>query len=399
MSHADVIVIGAGLAGASTAFSLARRGAHVLLLESESGICERASGNRFGLLTPYIATRASPLLELYSAGYTWTLDLLKSPFAANSGFSPCGAIQFASTKRFETLLSESLPTLGARDITRAAANECSELAGIPCDQGGFVVPSSGFVSPARFMKELITRVDGAITTCYSTRVTSLNFRDGRWSVGCVDTSMFEASNVIVCGAFESNILPPSSWLPLEPIRGQTVSVSASPVSSRLRMVLCFGGYLTPAVEGEHLLGAHYRHDDDNQEPSAEDTQEIVKGVTRALPSLSLSTSLVRSSRVCFRTSTIDRMPYIGQLPNFDAMKKEALSFRSGSNIRERVKTLNYGGLYVNVGHGSRGLLTGPLGGEIIARLINKESLGSLHAAATLCDPDRVPHRLIATSRQ
>ena len=160
------------------------------------------------------------------------------------------------------------------------------------------------------------------------------------------------------------------------------------------MVLCFGGYLTPAIDDEHLLGAHYRHDDDNQEPSDEDTAEIVRVAAQSVSSLGITISDARSARVCFRTSTIDRLPYIGQLPNFTEMESEARSYRSGTDLRRKVALREYAGLYVSAGHGSRGLLTGPLGGEIIARLINNEPLDSLQAAATLCDPARIPHRLL-----
>ena len=396
MTHPDVIVIGGGLAGASTAFAIAQRGGNVLLVESAPGLCERASGNRFGLLTPYIATRTSPLERLYSAGYSWTQSLLKSSFAINSGFIGCGAIQLPSTKRFATLLQEELPLIGASDIRRASARECSDISGISCGQGGFVIPSAGFVSPVSFMKSLLLSVGEKVSVRCATAVTSIEREDSHWSVTCSDNSKFYATSVVVCGAFESNNLAPCSWLPLEPIRGQTVCARSSDCSSSLRTVLCFGGYLTPAVDGEHLLGAHYRHDDENQEPSDGDTDEILKAASRALPSLAFSRSHVASARVCFRTSTIDRMPYIGSLPNFGEMKREAETYRSGTNIREKVRLRQYPELYVNVGHGSRGLLTCPLGGEIIARLIHNEPLDSLQAAATLCEPARVPHRLLTT---
>ena len=394
MAHPDVIVIGGGLAGASTAFALAQRGARVLLIEGAPGLCERASGNRFGLLTPYIATRTSPLEKLYSAGYSWTQNLLESPFSNNSGFIACGAIQLPSTKRFATLLEDAPPLIGASDIRRASASECSDLSGISCSQGGFVIPSAGFVSPLSFMKSLLLSVREMVTTRCATVATSMEQDGNPWCVTCSDSSKHYATSVVVCGAFESNTLTHCSWLPLEPIRGQTVCVRPTASSSSLRTVLCFGGYLTPAVGDEHLLGAHYRHDDENQEPSDSDTEEILTAATRAVPSLDFSTSHVRSARVCFRTSTVDRMPYIGHLPNLEEMKQEAATYRSGTNIREKVGIRNYRGLYVNVGHGSRGLLSCPLGGEIIARLINNESLDSLEEAATLCGPARVPYRLL-----
>jgi len=389
-----VIVIGGGLAGASTAFSIARRGARVLLLENAPGLCERASGNRFGLLTPYIATQSSPFEALYSAGYSYSRTLLQSPFATYTDFRACGAIQFPSTKRFETLLQDTRPLIGAPDIRRASARECSELSGVPCAQGGFVIPSAGFVSPAKFMQQLLHSVHDRVTVRYGARATALTRIENSWRVTCADNSAMDAANIVVCGAFESANLAPSAWLPLEPIRGQTVAIQSTPSSRSLRMVLCFGGYLTPAVDDEHLLGAHYRHDDNNQEPSDEDTAEIVRVAAQSVPSLGITISDARSARVCFRTSTIDRLPYIGQLPNFTEMESEARSYRSGTDLRRKVALREYAGLYVSAGHGSRGLLTGPLGGEIIARLMNNEPLDSLQAAATLCEPARVPHRLL-----
>ena len=396
MIRPDVIVIGAGLAGASTAFALATRGAQVRVVESELGLCERASGNRFGLLTPYIATHASPTEELYSIGYEWTRNVLLSSAAIDSGFTPSGAIQYPSTKRFATILGEKLPLVGAPDIQRATASECSEFAGIPCHEGGFIIPSAGFVSPRRFMSSLLKHAHKHISISYSTRTTALTRTNDGWLVSCSDGTTLETPTVVVCGAFESNKLSHTAWLPLEPIRGQTVCVSDNNISSRLRTVLCFGGYLTPSVEGEHLLGAHYRHHDDNQDPSDGDTEQILNVATRALPSRALSSDNVRSARVCFRTSTVDRLPYIGQVPNFEEMRDEARDYRSGTNVRNRVPIRNYLGLYVNVGHGSRGLLSCPLGGEILARLISNEHLSSLDPAAQICDPARVPYRLLTT---
>ena len=81
------------------------------------------------------------------------------------------------------------------------------------------------------------------------------------------------------------------------------------------------------------------------------------------------------------------------------MQSEAQSYRSGTNLRAKVALQEYAGLFVNAGHGSRGLLTGPLGGEIIARTIHDEPLESLRPAATLCEPSRVPHRLLAIHSQ
>ncbi|MCL4801752.1 MAG: tRNA (5-methylaminomethyl-2-thiouridine)(34)-methyltransferase MnmD, partial [Burkholderiales bacterium] len=63
------VVIGGGLAGAASAWSLARRGWRVTLLERRAALAEEASGNPQGVLYARLAARASPLGELVLSGY------------------------------------------------------------------------------------------------------------------------------------------------------------------------------------------------------------------------------------------------------------------------------------------------------------------------------------------
>jgi glycine/D-amino acid oxidase-like deaminating enzyme len=110
----------------------------------------------------------------------------------------------------------------------------------------------------------------------------------------------------------------------------------------------------------------------SEEPNDGDTTEILSRLYRTLPTI--SNLSVTSSRVCFRASTHDRMPYIGALP-------------LSSNLT----------LFINAGHGSRGLLTAPLGGEIIARLMHSEALGNFEEAATISAAARLAKRYEATA--
>jgi tRNA 5-methylaminomethyl-2-thiouridine biosynthesis bifunctional protein len=99
-------------------------------------------------------------------------------------------------------------------------------------------------------------------------------------------------------------------------------------------------------------------------------------------------------RVCFRTSTIDRLPYIGALPDFHAMQQEASQYQSGTDLQKRVPIRFLEGVYMHLGHGSRGLLSCPLGAEIIARSICGEELKEFEKAASVVDPARLPYRLL-----
>ncbi len=52
------------------------------------------------------------------------------------------------------------------------------------------------------------------------------------------------------------------------------------------------------------------------------------------------------------------------------------------------------GLYVNSGHGSRGLITAPLSGELIAAWLNDEPLPLPRDVAEACHPNRFALRAL-----
>lgn len=403
LDGADVIIIGGGLAGGCAAHALAVRGAQVTILEALPGLCERASGNRHGLITPYITSRTSPLETVYSTGFEYTSkflhDVLSKTVVNEEIFDQCGALHLPATPRLAHLLADSTPFLGSARIQRVSQSAASELAGIPLNSDAFYIPDAGFVSPAQVIHTLLALHHDRIRTRTSTRAVEITRPASHWRVHLSDQSYCDASIVIICGAFESSQLNVSSWLPLEPIRGQTIAVKASPLSSPLKTLLCFGGYLVPARDNIHLMGAHYRHHDPEEHIKEADSSDILKAGALWMPAIPFSLSDIREARVCFRTSTVDRLPYIGGLPDFASMEREAAEFQPGTNLLVKVPNRLYEGLYVHAGHGSRGLLSCPMGGEIIARLICKEPLGELAPVSQACCPGRLPHRLLKASRE
>lgn len=387
----DVVVIGGGIAGSSCAFALARRGHSVRLVESAPHIAAKASGNRFALITPYITSRPSTLAALYADGIAFSHQLLAQN---TTPFTQCGALQLPATGRLMATLQDDSPLLGDIDTRRISDSEASAIAGVPISSPAFFTPRAGYLSPRDFVSSLLSQFPERISTSTDTRVISLAREKDSWRVLSADGRSFRAPTVVICGAYESSALEPSKWLPLEPIRGQTISLSASPITTPLRCILNFGGYIVPAVSREHVVGAHYRHNDLNEDTSATDTDAILDTCNRWIPSLQLSRSMATSARVCFRTSTLDRVPYIGKIPHFEEMKAEASKYQPGTDLAKAVPMRFFDGLYINAGHGSRGMLTCPIGGEIIARLICKEPLATLERAATGCCPSRLPYRLL-----
>jgi tRNA 5-methylaminomethyl-2-thiouridine biosynthesis bifunctional protein len=368
----DAVVIGGGIAGASTAFALARRSLKVYLCEAQSTLAAKGSGNARGLIMPYVATHNSPPGRLYARGFSFTRHLLTETIASHNIYTECGAIQLPATKRLARILTEPTQFAGESPITRVSAQEGSEISGAPLLSAAFWIPQGGFCGPAHFTRALVSEVGERVTTECNREVVDLQYDSGAWRVMFKSGEAISTPTVVLCGAHEISKLSISSWVPLEPIRGQTALTVPNTASSTLQSVVSYDGYITPATDGAHFIGAHYRHGDLNEEANAADTEEVLSRLYRALPSmrpLSLS-----SARVCFRASTHDRLPYIGDLPQ-----------RYG----ERTP---HAGLFINGGHGSRGLLTAPLGGEIIARLVTNAPLEDLSEAAQISAANRIPAR-------
>ncbi len=367
----DAIVIGGGLAGAGTARALAQRGLSVLVCETHPHLAPKASGNARGLIMPYVATHTSPPGRLYARGFKFTHDLLATELNDLNLFEQCGALQLPATKRLARLITESTDCIGAPPIHRLNPNEATERAGITVSTPSFFFPDAGFCEPAKITRALIESAPQTITVWCSRHVPSFS-RDGSgWRITLADGSSALGAYTILCGAHEITSFPQTSWVPLEAIRGQTALATSSPVSQTIRTVISYDGYITPSHEGVHFIGAHYRHNDMNETPTDEDTTEVLSRLYRTFPFI--SDLRVTSSRVCFRASTHDRMPYIGALPTQDNE-----------------------GLFINAGHGSRGLITAPLGGEIIARHITNEPLNDLKESASIVAAARLSKRYEST---
>ncbi|RCI71234.1 FAD-dependent oxidoreductase, partial [Pseudomonas aeruginosa] len=93
-------------------------------------------------------------------------------------------------------------------------------------------------------------------------------------------------------------------------------------------------------------------------------------------------------RAAFRGTSPDYLPLVGPLAERAAFDEAyAVLARDARQVPERACPW-LPGLYLNSGHGSRGLISAPLSGELLAAWICGEPLPLPRAVAEACHPNR-----------
>jgi tRNA 5-methylaminomethyl-2-thiouridine biosynthesis bifunctional protein len=156
--------------------------------------------------------------------------------------------------------------------------------------------------------------------------------------------------------------------------------------------VCSEGYIGPAVDDMHCTGATFNLNEESQSLRIEDHQTNLENLRVPLPELAQQWEQLDlnqlAGRVAFRCTLPDYLPLLGPVANETAMLDDFAPLRK--NARADInKTGTYlPGLYINIGHGSRGLAYTPLCAELLAAQINNESLPISHELANTLNPAR-----------
>ena len=347
------VIVGGGLAGCAAAHSLAQRGWDVLLLERHDRLAAGASGNPQGVLYARLSAHDTPLSRLVLAGYQYSLRLLRQRLACdNVEWSDCPVLQLAfddkEARRQQALLGLGWPADLLHGVDHGQA---SAVAGMTLAHGGLMFPSGGWVHPPALCAALVAHPRIAVQTRQD--ALRLERAGTQWRLLHGSALLAEAPVVVIAAAGDSARFEQTAHLPLRLNRGQLTLLPATAASAGLRAVLCGQRYVVPARLGVHTAGASFARAPLG-EASARDNAENVAMLAQLAPSLYAAVAGDRldasrlAGRAALRCGTPDYLPLVGP-------------------VDEAVP-----GLLLTAAHGSRGLITAPLAGEVIAAALEDE---------------------------
>lgn len=301
MHTAEVIVVGGGVNGASTAFHLAERGVKTLLLD-RGDIAGASTGKSGGLVRMH-----------YTDPYQATLALKSLPYFADwrerVGVGDPG---FARTGFIQTVTPANIPALEAnvRMLQGIGVNTClvngddvrrlAPYADSDDIRRAAYEPDSGCAMPgdtARSFAQAARKLGAEIVT--GAAVTALRVEGGRVVGVSTETEEYAAPTVVVCAGVWSVPLFAALGvaLPLEPYRTQVVLFDRRgrvPTGAAGHMVFidaALGTYFRPYGETETLIGGRGRSqpaanpDAYDEAADAEVIAATKQGLGRRLPDM------------------------------------------------------------------------------------------------------------------
>jgi tRNA 5-methylaminomethyl-2-thiouridine biosynthesis bifunctional protein len=190
--------------------------------------------------------------------------------------------------------------------------------------------------------------------------------------------------VVLCNANDVTQFSQSKCVEITPVRGQLNTFIQTKSSTAIKTLICSDHYLSPAIDGQHVIGTSYAPNDFNSNISEADTRDNLNALRTISADIYRSISMENvHGRVAWRSQTRDYMPLAGQL-----LDEEMLRAKTPRYNAKAIDLPWLAGLYINAGHGSKGMTTAPLCAEFIARLATGEKLPVSAALASRLNSSR-----------
>lgn len=365
----EVLIIGGGIASAMTALSLVERGRHVTLLCEDGEPASGASGNRQGALYPLLNGEHDALSRFYSLAFCFARNRLLALAKHHPvAFSLCGVTQLGyDDKSAAKLAKMSQGPFPPELMHPLSAAEVEQVVGLPCDADGVSYPLGGWLCPADLTRAAIreAQASGRLEVVFNATVTRIAEEADGWHLESRDGRQWHAPNLVVAAGHQLPTLLPFAELPLYPVRGQVSHVPTTASLSKLKTVLCYDGYLTPAHNGAHCIGASYGRNQTDLAYRADEQEQNRARLQACVPQQRWPAEVDVSgaqARIGVRCASRDHLPVAGPVARLAALADHDVHAPADQQSALPL----HAGLYVLGALGSRGLCSAPLCGELVA---------------------------------
>ncbi|MDP5274755.1 glycine oxidase ThiO [Chengkuizengella axinellae] len=350
----DAIVVGGGVIGSSVAYSLAKRGLKVILLEKER-LASQASQAAAGMLAAQAEmTEAGSLFDLSRKSrnmFPKLAEELKELSGIDIALTNKGMFKIAVTeeqvKEYQQMISfqreagEQVEWYTGEQL-RKKERALSEVA-----LGGLYLPNDGHVlAPELSIALAKSAAQLGATIQEYTEASSFILENGKVQGVKTDRGDLHSEHVIVTtGAWSKRLLRETGIESTDyPVKGECFSVVfEKPILEST--IFSHGCYLVPKKGGRLIVGATMKENTYDRKVSVDGIASLLEKAKRLMPGI--VEAEWEKTWAGIRPQTADGVPYLGEHPDWQ-------------------------GLFVATGHYRNGILLSPITGEIIADLVEKK---------------------------
>jgi len=362
------LIVGAGLAGASTALALARQGWRCTVIDRHAEPATEASGNPAGLFHGIVTADDGPHARFNRAASFEAHRAVTQAIAADGRIGRAqGLLRLADAATPVASMRALLARLGLGPgyVQAQDADAASATAGIALHQPAWFYPAGGWVRPAPLVRWMLAEAGVRCAFRGGIDARCIERHGDRWRVFDVHGTVAAESEVLViANAIDAlRLLGGPAW-PLQPVRGQ-ISTADTALAGMLPAVpIAGGGYVMPPVDGRAVFGATAQAGDPDPALRDEDHAHNLTQLARLLGHEVPLTPAALGGRTAWRCVSDDRLPLIGEVPDVGMGPDE------GAPTPDQVRFVpRRQGLFVFTGLGSRGITWSTLGGEVLAAAI------------------------------
>ena len=374
----SIAIIGGGIASAALAKTLSRRGKNVTLYCQDARPAEGASGNRQGAVYPLLNGPHTGVSRVFAPAFLFARQFIEQA-AQEIRFDHkwCGVTQLMwdekSTAKLERILEGNFtPEL----IQKLSAEETTATIGLPIDMPSVHYPLGGWLCPAELTRGLIAQLEknANFAAKFEHKIEALSWSDNTqsWTLRS-NGQTFEHSAVVIANGHEFQTLSQTAALPMGQVKGQVSHAPATESLSKLKTVLCYDGYMTPANPNNQQLciGASYDRTHLDFEFDSTAQQDNADKLIKCIPNQAWVHEVDTTgnySRQGIRCVSRDHLPFIGNVGDVESIKEQYVDLQGKKE--EEVETIHhYPNLFCFLGLGSRGLSSAPLMAELLASQI------------------------------
>ena len=331
----DVIVVGGGAIGLSTAWELAQQGVSVRVIDR--GRCGReASWAGAGMIIPGNSLKAAtPEARLRAMSFElWpgVSEKLMASTGVDNEFKRCGGLEVC----FEENVSEldaaverwrsegvDVEPLTARDLFLAEKAINPELA------GGYQLPAMSQIRNPRHLRALqLACQELSVQFEEEDPVVGFAREENRVTGVQAKSGTFTADQVCVCaGAWTRQLLNETGFgFEIEPVRGQMVMLKCSPLPFR-HIVQSGTQYIVPRSDGRALVGSTEERVGFEKRTTAAGVSGLLQFGVSVIPQLADAT--VERTWSGLRPGSPNGVPYLGLVGDFTNLLVAAGHFRCG----------------------------------------------------------------------